>query len=68
MTLSAPGSLGAMSEHQQEVVSTGVTAVDAVVEQVASLRDRPLEEHAAVFTDAHETLRRALDDVDGDPT
>lgn len=40
---------------------TGVAAVDAVIETVESLAERPLDEHAAVFTAAQERLRRALD-------
>lgn len=52
---------------QEDVVTapvTGVPAVDAVLEQVATLGDQPLAEHAAAFAEAHETLRRALDDVE----
>ena len=44
---------------------TGVAGVDAVVDDVAALDDRPLDEHVAVFEDAHTRLRRALDDLDG---
>ena len=40
---------------------TGNPAVDAVIESVEDLRERPLEEHAAVFEAAHDRLRRALD-------
>lgn len=40
---------------------TGVGAVDAVVDAVSALEDRPLEEHVAAFESAHERLRRALD-------
>jgi hypothetical protein len=37
--------------------------VDAVVESLASLEDRPVAEHVSVLEDAHEQLRRALDDT-----
>ena len=43
-------------------VRTGVADVDAVLEAVEGLEGRPLEEHVAVFEDAHGRLRRALDD------
>ena len=38
-----------------------MASVDAVIESVESLEERPLAEHAAVFTAAQERLRRALD-------
>lgn len=45
----------------QEEVRTGVAVVDAVIASVESLAERPLAEHAEVFTTAQERLRRALD-------
>ncbi|WP_166138865.1 hypothetical protein [Nocardioides ochotonae] len=42
-------------------VQTGVASVDEVVVAVDALAGRPLEEHVAVFEDAHERLRGALD-------
>jgi len=48
-----------MSEQQPE--RTGVPAVDEVLASVEALGDTPVNEHAAVFNAAHETLRRALD-------
>ncbi len=42
---------------------TGVGEVDAAVDDVAALDARPLEDHVEVFEDAHERLRRALDDT-----
>lgn len=45
----------------QGQVRTGVAAVDAVIASVESLAERPLGEHAEVFTTAQERLRRALD-------
>ena len=58
-----------MTEHDHEFagtatpdeVRTGVADVDAVLESVAALEDRPVEEHAGVFEAAHEQLRRSLD-------
>lgn len=45
----------------QGQVRTGVAAVDEVIASVEALAERPLAEHAAVFTTAQERLRRALD-------
>lgn len=41
--------------------ATGVLAVDEVLVDVQALDGRPVEEHVAVFEQAHERLRRALD-------
>lgn len=41
---------------------TGVERVDAVVDDVAGLEDRPVDEHVAVFESSHDELRRTLDD------
>jgi hypothetical protein len=41
---------------------TGIDAVDRVLDLVAGLDSRPLEEHAAVFESAHAELRRTLDE------
>lgn len=50
-------------EHEGPVQNgqTGVASVDAVVAAVDAVAGRPLEEHVAVFEDAHERLRAALD-------
>ena len=40
---------------------TGVPAVDGVLSSLDGLADRPVAEHVAVFEQAHERLRRALD-------
>lgn len=76
MSLPTTGNLGPMEHEETPGVSdpgdadhagavvTGVAAVDAVVSRVAAVADQPLREHAGVFTEAHETLRRALDDLD----
>lgn len=44
-----------------EPVRTGVSRVDAVIEAVEHLEERPIEEHVGVFETAHEELRRALE-------
>lgn len=44
-----------------ETSSTGTRAVDDVLASVQALDGRPVEEHVAVFEQAHERLRRALD-------
>lgn len=52
-----------MSEEalSAEPARTGVPAVDSVLDSVAALEDRPLEEHVAAFESAHDRLRRSLD-------
>lgn len=52
-----------MSEDlpENEPVRTGVERVDAVVDAVADLADRPVDEHVEVFESAHDELRRILD-------
>jgi hypothetical protein len=45
----------------QDVPSTGDAAVDEVLASVATLDERPVDEHVAVFELAHDRLRRALD-------
>ena len=40
---------------------TGNERVDALIDAVAGLGDRPLEEHVQVFETAHGELRRTLD-------
>jgi len=44
-----------------DVVRTGDARVDAVLESLAELDDRHVREHAAVFEQAHEQLRAALE-------
>ena len=41
---------------------TGVDRVDAVLDAVSTVGDRPLAEQVAVFETAHAELRRTLDD------
>jgi len=47
-------------------MATGVAGVDTVVETVEALDERPVEEHVAVFEEAHDQLRRALDAAPGE--
>ena len=62
------GSLAAMTEEPVVAGSvpapTGIASIDVVLDLVAGLDARPLEEHAAVFETAHAELRSALDDPD----
>jgi hypothetical protein len=42
--------------------ATGIERVDAVIDAVAVLGERPLAEQVTVFEQAHAELRRTLDD------
>ena len=42
---------------------TGIASIDSVLDLVAGLDARPLEDHAAAFETAHQQLRRALDEA-----
>jgi hypothetical protein len=53
-----PATSGRPSEAEPR---TGVAAVDDVLDRLAAVEDRPVEEHVAAFERAHEDLRRALD-------
>jgi hypothetical protein len=46
---------------------TGIVAVDRVLDLVAGLTERPLEEHAGVLEEAHSELRRTLDNPPAAP-
>ena len=52
----ASGQVGAGDEER-----TGLAPVDAVLDEVVRLADRPVSEHVPVFERAHDQLRRALD-------
>lgn len=52
---------GAAAQEFSEPARTGVAEVDAVLESIVELDDRPVDEHVAVFEAAHHQLRRALD-------
>jgi polyhydroxyalkanoate synthesis regulator phasin len=43
-----------------EAAQTGHAAVDEVLRSLQSLDDKPVDEHVAVFEQAHEQLRRTL--------
>ncbi len=48
-------------EAEAEQVRTGDARVDGVLASLDGLGDRPVSEHAAVFEQAHEQLRAALE-------
>ena len=41
--------------------STGIPEVDSVLTSLDGLADQPVADHVAVFEQAHDRLRRALD-------
>ncbi len=51
-----------------EPQTTGITAVDQVLAEVATVADRPVSDHVEVFERAHDQLRRALDAPPGPAT
>ena len=55
----ATDEVGAPAEP--EPVRTGDEAVDGVLDSLDGLDERPVDEHVAVFENAHERLRGALD-------
>jgi hypothetical protein len=57
-----------MSEHEgtDEPVATGHPAVDEVLRSLDDLAGRPVDEHTAVFEQAHESLRDALSNAGDD--
>ena len=64
------GSLAAMTEEPVVAATlggvpapTGIASIDTVLDLVAGLDARPLDEHAAVFETAHQQLRQALDET-----
>jgi hypothetical protein len=50
-------------EEPETAAPTGHPAVDEVLRSLERLDHLPVEEHAAVYEQAHETLRRALADA-----
>lgn len=52
---------GAANVLADEPERTGNHAVDRVLTSLDELRDKPIDEHVAVFERAHEQLRGALD-------
>jgi hypothetical protein len=62
-----PSGLARADEQpDEERVRTGHERVDSVVAAIEQLRDLPVDEHVAAFEQAHDELRRALDDVPPD--
>ena len=64
------GNLAAMTEEPVVAATsghvpapTGIASIDTVLDLVAGLDARPLDEHAAVFETAHQQLRQALDET-----
>lgn len=55
-----------MSEPHPE--PTGNPTVDAVLESLTELDDKPVEEHVAVFEGAHDALRGALANAADNPS
>ena len=52
-------------DEQDSDGTTGVAEVDAVLASLDGLDDIPVADHVAVFEQAHERLRRALDAPSG---
>lgn len=46
---------------QPDLHRTGVSAVDDVLASMQSLAGLPVQDHVAIFEQAHDRLRRALD-------
>lgn len=57
----APAADHARPADGWEAPTTGLSSVDDVLVSVQDLDGRPVEDHVAVFEQAHERLRRALD-------
>jgi hypothetical protein len=51
----------APDEAPDDVLRTGDPGVDEVLAGMHALHRLPVDEHAAVFEDAHDSLRKALD-------
>lgn len=47
-------------------VRTGTPEVDAALERLDALAERPVSEHPEVYDDVHRLLQGALVDLDGD--
>jgi hypothetical protein len=55
------------AEEPGGLPSTGHAEVDGVLASLEGLRDKPVEEHAAVFEAAHDRLRAVLSEGAGAP-
>lgn len=60
-TAAEPVPPATLSQEFREPTRTGVEEVDEVLASVQDLDDTPVDEHVAVFENAHERLRGALD-------
>ncbi len=54
-------------EQPEPIEFTGQAAVDAVLESLAELDELPVADHVAVFDQAHDGLRQALNDAGREP-
>ncbi|MDN5893076.1 MAG: hypothetical protein L0H93_03535 [Nocardioides sp.] len=52
---------GDLPPGQHDTERTGNQAVDRVLDSLDALGDQPVDEHVAVFENAHSQLRKALD-------
>lgn len=52
---------GSYGQHPEEIPTTGVAELDAVIASVAALGDDRVEDHVSVLESAQVALRRALD-------
>lgn len=68
MVAAEPVGATEIDEPIEPMPHTGHQAVDDVLAEVDTLTERPLDEHVAVFTNAHEGLRAALNSGDTGPT
>jgi len=57
----APDAAPGLGQEFAEPERTGVEEVDDVLASVEGLEETPVDEHVAVFENAHERLRGALD-------
>lgn len=53
----------AREQAPADLPPTGVDQVDDVLADLAGVQDKSLDEHPAAFEEAHDRLRRALDDA-----
>lgn len=71
-TLPAPATASVGPEAQQapsgdaDVPHTGDAVIDAVVAELAEVRERPLDEHIAAGEKAHRVLQGRLSDLGGE--
>ena len=56
-----------MTRVSESPERTGNPEVDAALDAVVALEDRPVAEHLAAYESAHALLRQALADTPGEP-